>query len=208
MAVLGIDKLLKRKKSIADITVDELRMEKIRLEQEEGRYTRRLEDLERQKKELLMRGKDEPSQRQRRVLATKIKELDVQAQNMDRNLQFFTKQQRIINGLLQIKENEKILKQAGVLSLINKMDLQSLQSYIEQASMEGAFHLDKFESIIATVEDADRITGTMRDDKDIEQIMKLMDDMKRAEAEAPETVESMASDLDRILRRESEEDEL
>ena len=207
MAILGLERLFSKKKSISDIGMDELRREKIRLEQEEARYMRKVDDLEKQKKELLLRGKDEASQRQRRVLAAKIKEVDVQARNMDKNLQFFAKQQRIVNGFLQIKENDKILQQAGVLSLVNQLDLQSLQTYVEQASMEGAFHLDKFESIIATIEDGDRVTGTMRDDADIEDIMKLMDDMKQAELEDPTSVDEMATRrLDTILRAEPEED--
>jgi hypothetical protein len=207
MAILGLNKLFNKKKSISDIGIDELRKEKIRLEQEEARYMRKVDDLEKQKKELLIRGVAEGSDRQKRALALKIKEIDVEARNKDRNLQFFSKQQRIINGFLQIKENEKILQQAGVLSLVNQLDLQSLQTYVEQASMEGAFHLDKFESIIGTIEDGDRVTSPMRDEEDIEEIMKLMDDMKRAEMEDPNAVETMASDgLNRILRVEKEED--
>jgi hypothetical protein len=154
-----------------------------------------------------MRGKDEPSQRKRRVLAAKIKELDVQARNTDKNLQFFGKQQRIINGFLQIKENERILQQAGVLSLVNQLDLQALQTYIEQASTEGAFQLGKFESIIQDLEGGDRVTGPMHDDEDIDDIMELMESMGRTDMEDPGSVEMMgAKGLDRILRPDTEDD--
>jgi hypothetical protein len=207
MAILGLNKLFNKKKSISDVDLDELRREKVRLEQDEARFMHKVEDLERQKHELLMRGKDEPSQRKRRVLAAKIKELDVQARNTDKNLQFFAKQQRIINGFLQIKENERILQQSGVLSLVNQLDLQALQTYIEQASTEGAFQLGKFESIIQDLEGRDRVTGPMHDDEDIDDIMELMESMGRADMENPGSVETMGTEgLDRILRPDTEDD--
>jgi len=207
MAILDpIKKWVRHKRSIEDISVDELRREKIRLEQEEAKMARQVEDLETQKQQLFLKGKDEASARQQRILATKIKELDVQARNLDKNLRFVSKQLRIINGFLQIKENQRLFQEAGVSGLISKIDLQTLQRYVEEASIEGVFQLDKFQDILSTLEETEKIVGVVEEDKDILEIMRAMQEAKLAEVERPEAVEELARHrLDEILHREEPE---
>jgi len=207
MAILDpIKKWVRHKRSIEDISVDELRREKIRLEQEEAKMARQVEDLETQKQQLFLKGKDEASARQQRILATKIKELDVQARNLDKNLRFVSKQLRIINGFLQIKENQRLFQEAGVSGLISKIDLQTLQRYVEEASIEGVFQLDKFQDILGTLEETEKIVGVVEEDKDILDIMRAMQEAKLAEMERPEAVDELARQrLDEILHREEPE---
>jgi FtsZ-binding cell division protein ZapB len=164
MAVIDFKGFFQRKRSLKDITVDELRREKIRLEHEESRLAGQVEELERSKQQVFLRGKDESSERQQRILATKIKELDVQAGSMDRNLRFISKQLRIVNGFIQIKENQRLIQEAGLASIISSIDMEKLQQYVEQASVEGSFQWDKFESILGNLEDTEKITGGGEED--------------------------------------------
>ena len=209
MAVLDpIRKWLDRKRSIEDLTMDELRREKIRLEQEEGKLAHRVEDLEKQKQQLFMKGKDEPSELQQRILASKIKEVDVQAKNLAKNLRFISRQLRIINGFLQIKENERLLKESGISSLISTIDLATLRTYVEQASIEGVFQLDKFQDILTTLEETDRVVGDVEEDKDVLDIMKAFQEAKLTEMESPEAAEEFGiRRLDEILSKEEAEAE-
>jgi hypothetical protein len=209
MAVIDFKGFFQRKRSLKDITVDELRREKIRLEHEESRLAGQVEELERSKQQVFLRGKDESSERQQRILATKIKELDVQAGSMDRNLRFISKQLRIVNGFIQIKENQRLIQEAGLASIISSIDMEKLQQYVEQASVEGSFQWDKFESILGNLEDTEKITGVGEEDKDIQEIMKAMQEAKVASVESPEAAETMARDkLDTILHKEKPESEL
>ena len=209
MAVLDpIRKWLDRKRSIEDLTMDELRREKIRLEQEEGKLAHRVEQLEKQKQQLFTRGKDEPSALQQRILASKIKEVDVQAKNQGKNLRFISRQLRIINGFLQIKENERLLKESGISSLISTIDLATLRTYVEQASIEGVFQLDKFQDILTTLEETDRVVGDVEEDKDVLDIMKAFQEAKLTEMESPEAAEEFGiRRLDEILSKEEAEAE-
>jgi hypothetical protein len=206
MGVLkSVKGLFQRRRSLAKITMDELQREKIRLEHEEARRAKRVEELERQKRELFLRGKDEPSERQRRILATKIKELDVQAKNMDKQLRFISKQLRIVNGFIQIKENQRLLDQLGVSGIISRLDIQTLQKYVEDASIEGRFQWEKFEGILRTLEETEKVIGELEEDRDILEIMRAMEETKAAEMEAPEKVEEIAMQrLEEILREPEE----
>ncbi len=209
MGTLDVIKgLFQRKRNLGSITTDELRMEKIRLEQEQAKMSRKVEELERQKQSLFLRGKDEPSERQRRILATKIKELDVQAHNMDRQLEFVSKQLRIVNGFTQIKENERLLQQLGISSIISRMDIATLQRYVESASVEGQFHMEKFQQVLSTLEDTEKLVGPPEEEKDITEIMRAMEEAKAAEMESPETAEQVGLQrLNEALRAKTEEPE-
>lgn len=181
--VLG--RLFGKKRTLDDVTLDELRYEKIRLEQEEAKLARKVEELENQKQQLFLKGKDEPSERKRRIIATQIKEQDVQARNLDRQLQFCSRQLRIINGLIQVKENQALLSKAGLSRIIGTMDIGELRKYVERASVEGAFQLDRFQEILNTLEEPERVVGVLEEEKDVEAIMRAMAEAKALEMENP-----------------------
>jgi len=202
-----LDKLFGgKKKSIKDITLDELRREKVRLDQEEAKTARKIDELEKQKQALFARGKDEPAVRQQRILARKIKELDAQAKSLDQNLQFFSRQLRIINGFTQLKENQRLLAESGLSSLISNIDLQTLQIYVDKASVDGVFHMEKFSDILGTLEEGDRIAGGVEADRDVEDIVRAMQEAKSAgELEPAVAVERGLERMEQILDREKPE---
>ena len=205
----SVKRLISRKKSIDKISLDEMRRERIKLEQEESKMAHRIEDLEKRKETLFQKGKDESSQRQQLLIARKIKEYDVMARNYDKNMQLFSKQLRIINGFIQIKENQKLLHQAGISSLVNKMDLVKLQQYVEKSTVDGQFYLDKFSDIIGTLEESEKLVGVTSEDPDTLAIVTAMQEAKAAEAEDPESAlkEGMKK-VDQILHKEEPEEEL
>jgi len=186
------------KKTIADITLDELRREKIRLDQDERKLLARVREVEANKRKLFEEGVRNPSEREQKILARKIKELDVEARNMDRNLQFFSRQLRIINGFIQLKENQRILAESGVASLMGDIDLQTLQVYVDKAAVNGEFHMDKFSEILSTLEEAGSVASTIGEDDDVLQIVRAMQQAREAEDPA-QIVTEQRKDLDRVL---------
>ncbi len=207
MAVTNaVKNLFKRKKSIDKVSMDELRREKIRLTQEESRMTSQMEKLERQKQELFAKGKDEPAQRQQMIIARKIKELDVQAKNSDKMLRMISSQVRALNGFVQLKENQRFLKERGVSSLIGKIDLPRLQHLVEDASVEGQLQMDKLANMVTTLEESERLVGVGAEDSDTLAIVSAMQEAKAAEEENPEVaLEQGIKKVDEILEKKEEE---
>ncbi len=198
----AVSKMFQRKKSIQDITLDELRQERIRLEQEESKLIRRVEDLEAQKKQLFLKGKDETSVRQQRIIASKIKDVDVQARNLDKNLQLFSHQLRIMNGFIQIKENQRLLSEHGISSFIDNLDLSTLQSYIEKATVNESFNLEKLKDIVTTMEEGGAATQETQPDAEVDSIVKMFQEAKAAEVENPAATEEALKKLDTLLTPE------
>jgi hypothetical protein len=194
-----------KKRSIEDVGEDELRIERIRLEQEENKLIKRVEELESQKKQYFVKGKDESSPRQQRIIAGRIKEVDVQARNFDKTLQLLSQQKRVIIGFLSIKENQRQLTELGLSSVISKLDLADLRAYVERATVNGDFQIEKLRDILNALEDREGMAKDIAVDEDIEEIVRMFQETKAAEAENPAATEEALKRLDRVLAPEESE---
>lgn len=195
----NLKNLFNPKKSLSDLKMDDLLREKSRLGQIEHELVKRVEDLEGKKKALFMQGKDETSDRQLVVLARQIKELDVQARNIDKSLQVVAQQQRSISGFIQLKENEKLLAQSGLSSMLQKVDLQTLQTYVHRASVDGEFSMDKLRQMVGTLESSDTEPGAAEAESEVAEIVRQMQIAKVNESD-PAAVESAFSETNSVLR--------
>ena len=189
------------KKSLKDLRVDDLNMEKIRLEQTERKLVAEIDDIESEKKGLFLKGKDESAARKQVIIARHIKELDVKAQNIDKNLSFISRQARIINGFVQLKENEKLMAQSGLSSTLATIDLATLQQYVEKASIDGVFHMDKLSEILGTLEQGERLSSIpgATEESDISDIVAQMQRAKESESD-PTAVDEAFNKMNTSIR--------
>ena len=198
--------LLTGKRRLDKISLDELRKERLRLEQIEQRISADVDDLERRKGELFAKGKDEPSRRQQVVLARKIKDLDAAARAKDRQLAMISRQTRIVAGLAAIKENHQMARDLGVSGIISKMDVGHLQNYVERATVEGKFQMERFAGILKAMEEPEGLEIATEEDADTLAIVEAMQEAKSDEPGDPEAVDRGMKRVDDILRAKDELD--
>lgn len=204
-----IKALMGRKRGIDRVSVEELKREKIRLEQVDRRVSNEVDQVESLKHEMFLKGKDEASPRQRLTLARKIKELDSRARGKQQQLAFFHKHLRIVDGLLQIKENIDLLKELKVGSVITNMSVEELTAYVEQATVQGQFEMEKFTSLLDSLEGAMDAGQAPEVDKDLNAIVAAMEQAKAAEdAGRPEGVSEAARHVEELLAKDREPAEL
>ena len=196
--------LLTGKRRLDKISLDELRKERLRLEQIEQRISADVDDLERRKGELFAKGKDEPSRRQQVVLARKIKDLDAAARAKDRQLAMISRQTRIVAGLAAIKENHQMARDLGVSGIISKMDVGHLQNYVERATVEGKFQMERFAGILKAMEEPEGLEIATEEDADTLAIVEAMQEAKSDEPGDPEAVDRGMKRVDDILRAKDE----
>lgn len=163
---------------IEDLSRDDLARERIRLEQEEKKLLRLVEEVESEKRAAFEQATKESSVRKQTIMARKIKELDTKSKNLDRNLRVLSQQLRIINGFIQVKENQRIWEQSGLWSHISQMDLSELGAYVDDSQIEGAFNSEKFSSIIGTLEGSPGIVEMEEDDE----VMDILSEIQAASA--------------------------
>jgi len=207
MDILGkIKGMISGKKRLEKISVDELRKERLRMEQIEQRVGREIDDLEKRKGQLFLKGKDEQSQRQQIAIARKIKELDATAKAKDRQLAMVSRQIRILSGLSAIKENQSLVQELGVSSIVSKMDMDELQSYVDKATVEGQFQMERFAQILKTMETGEDLGLGEGEDADTLAIVAAMQEAKGAEIENPDAaVSESIKKVDDILGADAAE---
>lgn len=205
----SIKNLLGGRKTLAKLQVDELRRERVRLEQLERQLCEDLESLEARKKALFEKGVAEKNPRQQAMLARRIKQMSGEIQVKDRSMQMVGKQSAVLGGLTALKENEALVEQMGLSSLVGQMDLAQLQSYVEKATVKGEFQMEKFAEMMQVFDTANDIVSGGEEDEDVLSIMAAMQEAARAEedplseietdsqSESDQTADSVVRDEDR-----------
>ncbi len=87
---------------------------------------------------------------QARFVARKLQEVREQAKALDVRHAFLTKQMRMVNGLILIKENDRFF---AANSRLADMDLADLQMYVEEATSEGELTQDRVDTLLQTMDD-------------------------------------------------------
>ena len=162
----------KRQKTIVDVSLDDLMMARVKLEKEQKRVIDRIHGIEKQKQALFQQGVGESSTRMARLLAEKIRDLDMEAKNYDKNLAAFSKQLRTINGFMFLKQNRLTWENTPLGQLLGNMDLSQLENFVDQATANDMFQMDKFERLLGSLEESDSLTKQIEEDADILEIMK------------------------------------
>jgi hypothetical protein len=193
-----------KKARLEDLSIDDLQREKIRLAQEERKLIARLKEVEKQKKQLFAEGVQNDSDRERRVIARRIKELDVEANNMDRMLQIISKQMRTLNGLMQLKERARMASESGLTNLITNLDLEELIRYIDKASVDGEFNMDKFNQVLEALEEAEAVSPEYREDQDVLDLVAAMEET-RTRLDHPDALEKGYNEVEQRLSKRSAE---
>jgi len=193
-------RLSRKRQTLSDVHPEQLRRERIRVEQTEAKLTREIEELEKQKEEHFRKGIDGASDRQRIQIARKIKQLDAQVQAKDRQLALVSKNLQVFNSVAQLKENERLLKDLGMDGVINNMDLGEVQSYVERATVEGQFQMERFTRLLQSVSDAEGLYEAEQMDGDTQAILEIMSAASRNRSDA--TIRDGLSQVDQLLHKE------
>ena len=163
--------IFSKRETLEDLDVDELRKARVQLEREQARVLRQIDDIEQQKATLDAQGRKERSVRRQKLLAQQMLGLESQAKHHDRNLAFFSKQMRIVDGFIFLKENQRVLADTPLGQIINQMSTAELQAYVDQASSEGTVQLDKLNRLLGVFEEDEELFKGDEEDAKIDDIV-------------------------------------
>lgn len=160
--------------TLRDVDSEELRRERIKIEQLESRFTQEIEQLEVKKEAFFQKGVQCGSDRQKLQFARKVKELDRQIRSRDNQLNLIARNLQAVIGLAQVKENDSLLKSLGVDGLLARMNLMEIQSFVEQATVDGQFAMERFTTLLGALDDAESACGVDAHDADTQAIVAAM----------------------------------
>ena len=200
-----ITKLFGRRQKLDDLEIDQLNRERLRLKREEQRVVQRMVQTERDKAALFDEAVGIGSKRQRTMVARQIKELDASAKHDEALSRALSKQVRILNGFIKLKEDRDFRERFGMLGLLRKMDVADIAVSIEKVAIDGELTDEKLAQVLQALEDGDSMTEKS-EEPDIESIVAAIEETAAAATEDREeaSVKGLAK-VNEILSEESKE---
>lgn len=145
--------------TLQEITVSQLRRDRVEHQQKIGVLNRQIEQIETNKDSLFQKGVAEKSDSIRIEIARHIRILSLDIQGKAKSLRLLFKELEAITGLLIIKENQEMIRKNGLTSIVAKMDLSKLTEYVHLSTVEGQLQWEKLASLCGNLEES-RMIGT------------------------------------------------
>lgn len=184
--------MFSKQQRLDDLDMDDLRKARAKLEREQDRVLHQIDEIEKNKTVLDAQGRAERSARKQKLLAQKILQLESQAKRLDRNLAYFSKQLRIVDGFIFLKENQRVLASTPLGDILARMDTAELQEYVDQATIDGTFQLEKMNALLGIFEEDSELLKADEDDEKIADIVAGWQQAQESEVEVPVFEEPLA----------------
>lgn len=161
---------------------DDLTAEKIRLEREERLKIGEIQRLSVEKKDLFNKGFG-VSEGERRALAAKIQVLDQRIKLGNLHLKKIIDQVRVVDNLMFIHDNKKMMEKAGLMSKVLKMPKSKLDEFLAKVNIKDQIATGNIGAILQTMESEYGLMEPAVDDKETKQLMDLWSTSDAAQAE-------------------------
>src|SRR5436309_9819352 len=198
-----IDKIFGRKKSLSELTRQELRREEILLTKQRDRLFKRIGDISTQKQTIFQRGATQKSPELRKALAQDF-ELKTQEQLMAaRELNLRSKELMTVSRLRLVKENNEKGRALGRLNLTDK-DVAKISQWIEDDAVGQDMYQERLDQILelGAQSDKDAIASAGLSSAG-QELMNIWNEMDRGAMKQEEAFE----EADRVVRkRQAEKD--
>lgn len=150
-----IDKLFSRKKTLSELSRQELRKEEILLSKHRDRLFKKIETISTDKQKIFQQGATQKSPELRKALAQDF-ELKTQEQLMAaRELTLRSKELLTVSRLRLMKENSENGRALGRLNLTDK-DVAKISQWIEDESVTQDVYQDRLDTLLDLGQQADK----------------------------------------------------
>jgi hypothetical protein len=150
-----IDKIFGTKKTLSELTRQELRREEIILTKQRDKLFKRIGDIATQKQKIFQQGAQQKSPELRKALAQDF-EMKTQEQLMSaRELNLRSKELMTVSRLRMVKENNEKGRALGRLNLTDK-DVAKISGWIEDDSVSQDMYNERLNTILELGQEADK----------------------------------------------------
>jgi hypothetical protein len=154
----------KKKRTLKDLSTDDLTREQITLKNEQRKVDQEAERLDKDEAQLKSEYAEAASDTQRRAIARRIQDVRTRRGGLETRANYCHKMLRTINGFLVIKQNMDFFERMGVASALSEMDMSEVETFINDATVEGTLQQDKLAAMLQQVtEGVERISESAGD---------------------------------------------
>ena len=196
----------KKKRTLTDLGLDDLKREQITLQQEQRKIDLELERGDKDERQLKSEYAQSDSPTQKKIVARKIQHVRMMRRAADTKSSHCYKMLQTVNNFMLIKDNMEFFEKMGVASMLTNMDMAEIETFIADATVEGALQQEKLATMLQQVSDGvDQITEAGSDGS-LEDLMAELDgEIEEQPLTAAPQVESgladVMSDLDQAIAR-------
>jgi hypothetical protein len=151
---------------------DELTAERIQQERDEKLKIAEVERLSKQKKELFDKGFN-ATEGERRSLARQIQQLDQKIKLDNIQLKKISDHIRVVDNLIFIHDNKKMLESDGLMPRLAKMSKSGLDEFLGKVNLKDQMMTGNLQQILMTMEAEYGLAGNVEEDKDTRKLMDI-----------------------------------
>ncbi len=193
-------------KKLDDIPLDDLNREALRLENAERTFEIKVEKLEDQKKELFAQGARTNNDRERRMVARQMQEVETEIKSLERMLVGTTKQKRVIKGLVLLKKEQDYLASSEVGSVIKSVDISTLTRWITDQTSESDLNLERVNEMLGSFETNEMVRHAHTDTSGVDDLVRQME-MAHNDANNPDTISERFKEANDSLKSTKDQEE-
>jgi hypothetical protein len=151
---------------------DDLTAERIRQEREEKLKIAEVEKLSAQKKDLFNKGFN-ATEGERRALARQIQQVDQKVKLNNIHLKKISDQIRVVDNLVFIHDNKKMLENDGLMPKLAKMPKSKLDEFLGKVNLKDQMMSGNIQSILSTMEVEYGLIGDIEEDKETQELIDI-----------------------------------
>jgi hypothetical protein len=182
-------------KELEKMSASDLEKEQLRLEAHQDAIIAKVKTLENRKDAALKEGAKKKSDLERKAMAVRYKQLDVEATDYVSQASLLSKQIRIIGRMTQMKRRESLLKREGLWSLTSSVDTGELEQFMldmRTKSLQG----DREASRLLEILEEPSTTAAEEEDPELQKIMEAMNVLGEGDA-TDDKIEEVKKEIDK-----------
>ncbi len=185
------------KKSLSDLTYDELSQERTKLELEERKTLQKLEKLEAEKAKLFEEAKRSNSKAVMQVKARQIRDIEHRIKEQQGNIRRLGKMLQLVNlQLMQMEKGQLLGSNSPFARLIQETSSAELSAWLDGTLAESSLVESKVDEILESFRNADELRGGSTGDAEIDAIMQQIEAAKAIDAMSAEMADLDMEDAD------------
>jgi len=154
------------------LKLDQLGVERIKLERRERLVIGDIRTLSGKQKLLLKSGFGKDISEQR-VLARQIDQADKQVKLKNIQLKRLSEEIKVVDNFIFVQENREFLEDSGFMKVITKIPKNKLSEYLGQINLKESLERDKVTGVLHTMESEFGLVGDVEDDTATSELLEM-----------------------------------
>ena len=154
------------------LKLDQLGVEKIKLDRRERLVIGDIRTLSGKQKLLIKSGFGKDISEQR-VLARQIDQADKQVKLKNIQLKRLSEEIKVVDNFIFVQENREFLEDSGFMKVITKIPKNKLSEYLGQINLKESLERDKVTGVLHTMESEFGLVGDVEDDTATSELLEM-----------------------------------